>query len=278
MLDRGVTTSITGLLVCSLGCRVYDDQPLRAAVLSEAPQGIRPAKLDPPMLSAGAAENSPQAASAPPPLPQRGESTTFDSDAADAGPGNMGSPDNRGDVPVEPRTMHPPGMQLPMTAPVHTMQQMGAAGAMSPPAPPPAPVAKPSPECRGQNGYVSALDGHCYFGFAESVSWYVARDNCQQRSGHLATITTDEERAFVASIPAAAPAWIGLSRFGAVSFTWITQEIFAYTSWQADSPHALPESGVLTLPSTGLWTDRPPTELHPALCEIEPSGPSDIQG
>jgi hypothetical protein len=108
--------------------------------------------------------------------------------------------------------------------------------------------------------------------FSQPVSWYVARDQCQNLRAHLATITSEDERAFVASIEANAPAWLGLSRFGAVSFSWITGELFAFTSWQADSPHPLPESGVLTFPGSGAWADRPPTELHPALCEAEPVG------
>jgi len=134
----------------------------------------------------------------------------------------------------------------------------------------PRPVAEESTACRGRIGYVSPDDGHCYFFLREPITWHMARDECANNMAHLATLTSNSEQAFVTSFGAEAEAWIGLSRFGAVNFTWVTNEIFAYTQWQQDRPEPRQESAVVMTPITGLWSDRSPDELHQALCETEP--------
>jgi Lectin C-type domain len=282
MLFRGVTTSIVVGSISGSSCSVYDESPLTAAQSTPAAQvpsatlgsqaldaaATLAARVDIDMdidsdaPSKGPPNNAPHSGQGPQ-LPIHASSGQAEPQLSetDAGPssepgGSRRLPPNPGDVPLDPSA--------------NNGAQMNAAGSAAlPPPPPPPPVAMQSPQCRGQLGYVSAA-GHCYFTFAQPVTWYVARDQCQQLGAHLATITSDAEQAFVASIGANTPAWLGLSRFGAPSFNWITGEVFAYTNWQADSPHPLPESGVLTLPGSGMWTDRPPTELHPALCEAEP--------
>lgn len=134
----------------------------------------------------------------------------------------------------------------------------------------PRPVAEASMACRGRIGYVSPDDGHCYFLLTEPITWHMARDECTNSMAHLATLTSNSEQAFATSFGAEAEAWIGLSRFGAVNFTWVTNEIFAYAYWRQDGPEPRQESAVVMTPITGLWSDRSPEELHQGLCEIEP--------
>jgi len=132
---------------------------------------------------------------------------------------------------------------------------------------PPA-VAKASPACRGRIGYV-APSGRCYFVFATPLNWHQSRDECQNLGGHLATITVEREHELVASIPIDTETWIGLSNFGATSFSWITAEEMTFTSWESGAPHFRQEAAAVILPDTGLWSDRPPPEQHPALCELK---------
>jgi hypothetical protein len=133
-------------------------------------------------------------------------------------------------------------------------------------APPPMPMA--SPACHGQIGYVSA-DGRCYFTLTEPVTWHKARDECQEAGAHLATLTSDGELEFVVSFAAEEYAWLGLSRFGATKFSWITGEVFGFANWEPDAPRQAPESAAVIAPDTGLWSDRHPMEMHFALCETE---------
>jgi hypothetical protein len=111
--------------------------------------------------------------------------------------------------------------------------------------------------------------GHCYILLAPTVTWHQARDGCLEIRGHLATLTTDVELEFVASFESSSDTWIGLSRFGAINFSWITNEPFSFTNWELDAPQRRPESAVVIAPNTGLWSDRAPRELHPTLCEIQ---------
>lgn len=135
---------------------------------------------------------------------------------------------------------------------------------------PPRPVARASPACRGRTGYVSPSDGRCYFVVAERMSWHTARDECLRINAHLATVTNEREQAFVASFEQETETWLGLSRFGAAHFSWITNEEFAFMSWEQGAPRERPESGVVILPDTGLWSDRHPMDRYPALCETKP--------
>ena len=131
-------------------------------------------------------------------------------------------------------------------------------------------IAEASPACRGRIGYVAA-SGHCYFYFATPLSWHQSRDECQNLGGHLATITVEREHQFVASIPLDTETWIGLSNFGATTFSWTTHEELTFTSWGPSAPQTRQEAAAVLLPDTGLWSDRSPSEQHPALCELEKS-------
>lgn len=132
----------------------------------------------------------------------------------------------------------------------------------------PVPELSSSPSCGRLQGYV-AVSGHCYVPLLEQVSWFVARDLCTNRKGHLATITSKQEQSFVASIRRQSALWIGLSRFGSPSFGWVTGELLSFVAWQAGAPSARSEGGALLDAKTGAWLDAPPSEMHPALCELD---------
>jgi hypothetical protein len=146
---------------------------------------------------------------------------------------------------------------------VHSPPTADAGSSVMPPA-----IAEASSACRGRIGYV-APSGRCYFVLATPLTWHQSRDECQNVGGHLATITVEHEHQFVASIPIQTETWIGLSNFGASNFSWVTNEELTFTSWEPGAPRARQEAAAVILPGMGLWSDRPPSEQHPALCELK---------
>jgi hypothetical protein len=95
----------------------------------------------------------------------------------------------------------------------------------------------------------------------------VSRDNCSGAGAKLATITSAAEQAFVGSLVGATSRWIGLSRFGAPAFSWISGEAVTYTNWEATEPNASGEAAALIRTGTLGWFDVLVTESHPAICE-----------
>src|SRR5690606_18256437 len=99
--------------------------------------------------------------------------------------------------------------------------------------------------CTEGGGKVDPTTGHCYFvlrGQMNSrMTWTDARNRCASLNGaHLATITSEEEQAFVESFATTGPGgtgdlWIGLWREGAATatnkFAWITDEPVNYVNW-----------------------------------------------
>ncbi len=98
-------------------------------------------------------------------------------------------------------------------------------------------------------------NGHCYEAvLAPGVSWDQAQAQCVARGGHLATITSAEENAFVFSLVSGNPSFWFLDSFGnglgawlggyqtsssagpAGGWRWVTNEPFAYTNWETGQP------------------------------------------
>lgn len=126
----------------------------------------------------------------------------------------------------------------------------------------------PDPSCPEPGGQVWQGNGHCYFPLLTAASWNVSRDQCAHEDATLATITSDEERDFVAGL-ISAPSWIGLARFGTSQFSWTTSEVSAYATWAAGEPNrgAESEAAVAMYDETGDWFDDAVNASHRAICE-----------
>jgi hypothetical protein len=104
-------------------------------------------------------------------------------------------------------------------------------------------------------GTVTWSNGHDYQAvLAPGISWDEAQDSCEAHGGHLVTITSAEENAFVCSLVRCDTAfwfvdaynnglgpWLGGyqppgSEEPDGGWRWVTDEPFAYTNWETGQP------------------------------------------
>jgi hypothetical protein len=103
-------------------------------------------------------------------------------------------------------------------------------------------------------GVLWPVNGHHYEvrAFGTAISWIEARDDAANSGGHLVTITSEEEAAFVWSlvrgrrdaIPGGMGPWIGAyqpapesSNEPAGGWAWVTGEPWSYVNWQPSEPN-----------------------------------------
>jgi tRNA A-37 threonylcarbamoyl transferase component Bud32 len=113
--------------------------------------------------------------------------------------------------------------------------------------------------------------GHFYELFEQKVSWHEAKKRCEEMRGHLVTITSAEENAFVMSLTRTVWSWIGLSdEKGQNDWTWVTAEPIGYTAWKAGAPDYLGGEKWGVINSGGRW-DNQAKNQNSFICEWEPA-------
>lgn len=99
--------------------------------------------------------------------------------------------------------------------------------------------------CSGAHLYANASNGHCYEFVPGSLPWASAESDCVAWGGHLVSISSADEQAFVSTIvddevsDAAMPpgAWIGLGKASASApYAWTDGEPLSFTNWATGSP------------------------------------------
>jgi hypothetical protein len=117
-----------------------------------------------------------------------------------------------------------------------------------------------------------AGNGHWYDAVAvpANVNWVDANALASSSSyvglsGHLVTITSAQENAFLATtFPAASGSsslfgyWLGGRQYGQGPFQWVTGEAFSFTNWNVGEPNdAAPDEGIhfYGRGTVGLWND-----------------------
>ena len=87
-----------------------------------------------------------------------------------------------------------------------------------------------------------SFNGHtysCYYG--EGITWATAKAYCEAMGGHLASITTAEEQAFVKALNSSGVnLWIGAYRENANDWRWVTGEAWDYSNWGSGEPNNSP--------------------------------------
>ena len=106
------------------------------------------------------------------------------------------------------------------------------------PTPTPTPVPQP-----GEDG-IFEFGGHRYKVLTGEYTWDEAEEKCREMGGHLVTITSGEEQAFIESINTSELClWIGGYRDESFNWYWVTDERWDYTNWGDDEPNNLWEEG-----------------------------------
>lgn len=108
-------------------------------------------------------------------------------------------------------------------------------------------------------------NGHSYKLFDTGLTWADAKTYCETLGGHLVTITSGVEQAFVQDLIVNRGTkgyyWTGGVRSSANNFVWITGEEFSYSNWYEGEPNNGGKYGenVLTIyrhPGfNGFWND-----------------------
>ena len=117
-------------------------------------------------------------------------------------------------------------------------------------------------------------NGHIYKIFETKLSWFDAYSYCKDLGGHLATVTSAEEQAFINAMMKSdsysAKTWLG-GYNDSNGFKWVTDEEFEYGSWQSGQPNSADDADWFVIMNTtfGQWNDYPPLEKAYFLCEWE---------
>ena len=105
-------------------------------------------------------------------------------------------------------------------------------------------------------------NGHWYGVLPDSVVWSVARQQCEGRGGHLATLTSQAENLFAASLVGANMGWIGAFQppdtcEPGCGWSWVTGEPWDYSSWAPPAPNEFGSEDFGETYSSGGWNDMP---------------------
>jgi C-type mannose receptor len=203
-----------------------------------------------------------------------------DSDTPLVTDGRVGPTDQAGNVETDPDPELDPNQGLPdagaevVSAPLPSSTD--AEATVTPPEPAPS---EPEPEpCAGR-----VFAASCYQFVGELVSWPVAEQRCVDAGGHLASVESFEENAFLDGWPAelglAAGSGVGIWLGGTDAvvdgnFQWSSNSPMGFTNWAPNQPDNGPDAngvGVDCIEKrsdfTAAWYDRRCTELLPYVCE-----------
>jgi hypothetical protein len=111
-------------------------------------------------------------------------------------------------------------------------------------------------------------NGHSYYRSTGSAYWLDAKANCAAMGGHLVTITTSGENAFIYNLWPSG--WIGLTdEVSEGTWKWVTGETYSYTSWNSGEPNNAGNEDYVQFVGAGKWNDLPNNYSLPYVLEFE---------
>jgi len=126
---------------------------------------------------------------------------------------------------------------------------------------------------------LTTWQGHSYMYVQKAVSWYDAKELCEALGGHLLTISSQAEQAFIGEAFGAGPArpphiWLGATDARQEGrWEWVTGEEWRFTSWLRGEPNNSWENehwAIMSAHNVGIrWNDARDTSLIQFVCEWE---------
>jgi hypothetical protein len=146
----------------------------------------------------------------------------------------------------------------------------------------------------GAKAFVTPTDGrtHCYWPRSTTQTWSEAQQSCTLQNGHLVTILSAEENAFVVSVAQFSSSfndtWIGATdgkagadKNGPGTYKWVTNETWGYSNWEQGQPDGFCDpcsagqsctcDHRAVLASNGTWNDRWQDNNRSSVCEATPN-------
>lgn len=128
---------------------------------------------------------------------------------------------------------------------------------------------------------VSVYNGHSYYFYPASVTWYDAKIISDYLGGHLVSVTSAAENAFIKGMIGDTGCWLGATDKDSEGvWKWITGEAFSYSNWYGTDaggtePNNSPdgaegeENYAHIRPDASNWNDCSSSTLHSFICEFD---------
>lgn len=105
-------------------------------------------------------------------------------------------------------------------------------------------------------------NGHHYKVYTTSATWATANKLCKKAGGHLVTITSTKEQAYISKLIKNTRKnlfWIGLYQSGETKWSWVTGEKVKYTNWALNEPSYDDDNGKNRAQIYNVWPWKPET-------------------
>ena len=123
---------------------------------------------------------------------------------------------------------------------------------------------------------ISVYNGHSYYFYDSPATWYEAKLICEQLEGHLVTITSADENAFVKDMIGDYSCWIGATdRDSEGTWKWVTGEAVSYKNWKDGQPdnntggNEGSENFAHIWENSNMWNDNCGERKMPFACETD---------